>query len=291
LKVHASEHHQQTTAYADADYLGTRAKATYPDSGHNYLYLTPNETQPPTSETFALLDWETVAADWQPILENHRGADGAFPSRGVAQFAEFLELIRTEVGSPRTEMEQYYRDVDSAQQVYEQLATAIARALEAGVQDRTTSGEPLRVRRKRRGFPQFDHDAYNRIEIDKPQWQAGRSKPTIVIEFNFHLRPHLGPGETKQQPSVAVNLDIRGGSELKTRLREQFNDRVAVTRYREHGFGTPHTNPQWHFLTKEIRLDETTTPISDLLAAFDVLYQFEPTFDAIARHPKQDSDT
>lgn len=282
LKVRASEHQDQTVSYVEAEYIGTRAKSSFPDSGHHYLYLTPDQADQPTSEDFEHLDWSVLEENWRNVLEKHRSEDGTFPSRGVAQFAEFLVMIRSEAGSPLTEMERYYRDVASARRAYEELATSLATALEKGVQQKTDGRDPLRIRRKRRGFPQFDHGKYNRIEVDKPLWQAGRSKSTILFEFNFHLRPHLGPGETQQRPSVAINLDIRGGADLKTTLREKFKSRVEPDLYRQHGFGRPHTNTKWHFLTKEVLLDETDTPVSELLEAFDVLYQFEPVLDEIA---------
>lgn len=281
LKVQADEHGEQTAAYVDADYVGTRDKSAFPEEGHNYLYLSPDEADAPTAPEFEHLIWGHLEDPWRDVLEAHRGDGGVYPTRGVAQFGEFLAMIRAETGESLAGMESYYRDVPTAKRAYEKLARTLATALEDGVRERPAGREALRTRRKRRPFPSFEHGSYNRIEIDKPRWQAGRNKPTVLFEFNFHLRPHLGPGETKPRPSVAVNLDIRGGSELKQRLRTAFSDCVPPEWYRSHGFGEPFTNTKWHFLTKEILLDETETPVVDVLEAFDVLYGFEDELDAI----------
>lgn len=283
LKVQASEHTHQTPAYVDADYIGTRAKADYPSEHHHYLYLNADADDRPSSSRFEHLTWGVLEKQWRAVLENHKTEDGYFPNRGVAQFAEFLAMVKFEVGDPITRMEAYYKDVVAARKAYEDLTTSLATEIERGIKSRTEERDNLRIRRKRRGFPQFKHGKYNRLEIDKAAWTAGRRKPTVLIEINFHLRPHLGPGEAKYRPSVAINLDIRGGSKLRRTLREGFNERVSPNRYRPHGFGEPHTNSKWHFLSREVLLDTTETPVSNILAAFDVLYGFESELDEITQ--------
>lgn len=282
LKVHAKEHDGQTVAYVETDYIGTRAKSSFPPEGHHYLYIAADAADQPTAEQFEHLTWAVLEEQWRDVLEQRRSDDGSYPTRGVAQFAEFLAMLRAEAGEPLTGMETYYRDIPTAKRAYEDLARSLAAELEEGVRARTERTNALRVRRKPgRTFPTFEQNK-DRLEIDKPLWQAGRSKPTIMYEFNFHLHPYYGPGETIHRPSIAVNLDIRGGATLKQELREDFKNRVDANQYRPHGFGQPHTNPKWHFLSKEVLLDETETPISDLLEAFDIIREFESILDSIA---------
>lgn len=283
LKVTSEEHTGQTAAYVETEYIGTRQKANYPTNGHHYLYVAPDTDNRPDADAFEHITWTELEQAWHVLLESYLSEDSQYPTRGTAQFAEFLAMVRAEAGAPRTGMDAYYRDVESAERTYNDLANSLATAIEAGIRERTEGNDPLRVRRRQGNFPQFTHGKYNRIEIDKPGWTAGRSKATVLYEVNYHLRPHLGPGETQHRPSVALNLDIRGGTKLKQELREAFGERVDAEEYRVHGFGEPHTNSKWHFLTKEVLLDETATPVADILEAFDVLYGFEPVLDDITR--------
>ena len=283
LKVEATEHDEQTISYVNADYIGTRAKSNFPTEGHHYLYLTADAADKPRADEFEHLTWNVLEERWRHALEQKRGEDGSYPTRGVAQFAEFLTILRTEAGEPLTGMETYYRDIPTAKRAYENLARSLAAELEQGIRARTKGRNALRIRRKHaNAFPEFAKSR-DRLEIDKPFWQVGRNKPTILYELNFHLHPYQGPGETQHRPSVAVYLDIRGGNKLKQALRESFENSVTPDRYRSHGFGQPHTNTKWHFLCKEVMLDETDTPVTDLLEAFDVLYELEPVLDKIAR--------
>lgn len=282
LKIHASEHGEQTAAYVDTEYIGTRSKAEYPTEGHHYLYLTVDDSDRPTATAFEHLTWDRLLRAWETLLPEYMDS-GRYPNRGVAQFAEFLALIRAEVGDPLEGLETYYADVQAAKRAHEDLSRALADELTAGVRQLASERQALRIRIKNNRFPQFAEGKYNRIEIDKPPWQAGRSKPTVCIELNFHLRPHLGPGEIRHYPSVAINLDIRGGQKLKHGLRTAFNERVDKSEYRSEGFGEPHTNTKWHFLTTEVVLDETENPVEAVLDKFEVLYGFEEVIDEIVR--------
>lgn len=282
LKIHSSEHAGQTDAYVDTGYIGTRSKADYPADGHHYLYVTVDNTDTPTATAFEQLTWDRLLSAWETLLPAYMDS-GRYPNRGVAQFAEFLALIRAEVGDPLEGLESYYTDVQAAKQAHEELSRALVDELTAGIRQMASEQQALRIRIKSSRFPQFTEGKYNRIEIDKPPWQAGRSKPTVCIELNFHLRPHLGPGEVRHYPSVAVNLDIRGGSKLKQGLRSAFNERVDKSEYQPEGFGEPHTNTKWHFLTTEVVLDEVDYPIGAVLDKFEVLYGFEEVIDEIVR--------
>ncbi|WP_411968700.1 PD-(D/E)XK nuclease family protein [Haloferax sp. YSSS75] len=281
LKVHSSEHVGQTDAYVETEYIGTRSKADYPTDSHHYLYLTIDDTDTPTATEFEQLTWDRLLNAWETLLPEYMDS-GRYPNRGVAQFAEFLALVRTEVGDPLEGLETYYTDVQAAKRAHEELARALADGLKTGVRQLSSERQALRIRTKSGRFPQFTEGKYNRIEIDKPPWQAGRPKPTVCIELNFHLRPHLGPGEVQHRPSVAVNLDIRGGSNLKQDLRSAFNNRVDKSEYRPMGFGEPHTNTKWHFLTTEVVLDEVDDPTEAVLEKFKILYGFETEIDEIA---------
>jgi hypothetical protein len=282
LKVRSSEHAGQTDAYVDTEYIGTRSKADYPTDAHHYLYLTVDDTETPAATVFEQLTWDRLLDSWETLLPEYMDS-GRYPDRGIAQFAEFLALIRTEVGDPLEGLETYYTDVQVAKRAHEDLARSLADRLKTGVRQLASERQALRIRPKSGQFPQFTEGEYNRIEIDKPPWQAGRSKPTVCIELNFHLRPHLGPGEVQHYPSVAVNLDIRGGRKLKQDLRSAFRNRVDKSEYQPEGFGEPHTNTKWHFLTTEVVLDEVDDPVEAVLEKFEVLYRFEAIIDEIVR--------
>jgi len=282
LKVRSAEHAGQTAAYVDTDYIGTRSKADYPAEAHHYLYLTVDDTDAPTAAAFEQLTWDRLLCAWETLLPEYMDS-GRYPNRGVAQFAEFLALVRVEVGDPLEGLESYYTDVQAAKQAHEDLARALAERLKTGVRQQASERHALRIRTKSGRFPQFTEGKYNRIEIDKPPWQAGRSKPTVCIELNFHLRPHVGPGEVQHYPSVAVNLDIRGGQKLKQDLRTAFRNRVDKSEYQPEGFGEPHTNTKWHFLTTEVVLDEVDEPVEAILDKFEVLYEFETVIDKMVR--------
>jgi hypothetical protein len=283
LKVNAAEHGTQTVSYVETDYIGTRSKGDFPPDGHHYLYLTADGDDQPTANAFEHLTWTAVADEWQSVLDRHQNGDGSYPNRGAAQFAEFLTTVRTEAGEPLSGKESYFRSIPNAKRAYEKLSRSLGTELKRGVRDRTRNGAALRIRTQpTRSFPNFERPK-DRVEVDKPLWQVGRNKPTILYEINFHLQPGQGPGETSHRPSVGVNLDIRGGSKLKQSLREGFKNQVSADRYRPLGFGQPHANTKWHFLSKEVLLDDTDTPVSDVLDAFDVLYGFESTLDELAR--------
>jgi len=284
LKVEAAEHGEQTKSYVDAQYLGGRDTSQFPPAGRHFLYVSQAGVGDPVADEFETITWEQFLQRWENVVDYHRTAEGAYPTRGIAQFGEFLAQIRKEAGEGTGNMEHFYRDMSRAKNAYESLARTLAEHLEHGVREITDEGNTqLRVRRKpARGFPRFEHGAPNRIEIDKPLWQAGRDKPTVLFEFNFHLKPHIGPGDSQRSPSVAVNLDIRGGRSLKRGLREGFRARVQDERYRNNGFSRPHANSKWHFLSKEVVLDETDQPLSDLLDSFRTLYQFESDLDQLA---------
>jgi|GEM_PF-5125734 len=283
LKVEATEHHEQTKSYVDAQYLGGRDTSQFPPGGRNFLYVSPADAEEPVADDFETINWKHLLQRWDTVLDYHRTDQGAYPTRGIAQFAEFVAQIRKQVGEGTGSMEHFYRDTSRAKNAYEELAGTLTENLEHGVREITDSGNTqLRVRHKpARGFPCFEHGSPNRIEIDKPLWQAGRNKPTVLFEFNFHLKPHIGPGDNQHIPSVAVNLDIRGGQSLKQELREGFEALVRDERYRSSGFSRPHANSKWHFLSKEIYLTETEQPISDLLDSFCTLYQFETELDQL----------
>ncbi|PSQ10628.1 hypothetical protein BRC93_08820 [Halobacteriales archaeon QS_5_70_15] len=284
LKIGTSEHGHQTVDYVDATHVGGRAKDSYPTDGHHYLYLSADESNRPSADEFVSLTWTPIGEAWRSVLDDHRIQKGSYPTRGVAQFAEFLEMIRLEIGEPKEGMRSYYRDYDTAKKAYEDLLLPYTVALERGVREMSSNPGELRIRRKpSSAFPEFEHETTNRIEIDKPLWQAGRHKPAIVTEINFHIRPHRGPNTTKHRPSVAVYLDIRGGEPLKQSLRSKFDEKVDVERYQSHGFGEPYEFTKWHFLHKEVLIDDTDTPIQDVLDALGVLWSFESELDTIAR--------
>lgn len=284
LKVGASEHGQQTVDYVDAAHIGGRAKASYPKEGKHYLYISTDETDQPSADEFESITWAPIEDAWRDVLNSLRTDEGAYPTRGVAQFAEFLEMIHSEMGNLEEDLRTYYRDPQAAKNAYEELLRPYAVALERGVRYRLSDPTTFRIRRKPSSkFPDFQHETSNRIEIDKPLWYAGRGKPTIVIELNFHIRPHRGPNTTKHRPSVAVYLDIRGGQQLKQSLRSNFDENVNIERYRSHGFGEPYEFNKWHYLHKEVLIDDTDTPIEDVLSSFNVLAGFEPELDAIAK--------
>lgn len=285
LKVGASEHGCQTVNYVNATHIGGRAKSNYPTDGHHYLYLSTDKTDQPSSDEFVSLTWTSVEQAWRCILDSRRTENGAYPTRGVAQFAEFLEMVRSEIGDPQERMQSYYRDLQTAKEAYESLIRPYAIALERGVRDRASNPEDIQIhRRPSLSFHKFQHETKPRIEIDKQLWKAGRDGPTIAIELNFHLRPHQGPNPTKHRPSVAVYLDIRGNQQLKQSLRSNFKNRIDNKRYRSQGFGEPYTLNKWHFLHKEVFIDDTETPIKDVLNSFEVLWELEDELDIIAEN-------
>jgi uncharacterized protein YgfB (UPF0149 family) len=284
LKVGASEHYHQTVDYVNASHIGGRAKSNYPTDGQYYLYISTDKTNQPSADEFVGLTWTPFEEAWQRLLNRRRTEDGGYPTRGIAQFAEFLEMIRSEIGDSQEEMQSYYRDLQTAKEAYESLIRPYSITLERGVRDRVSNPEKIRIRRRPSStFHEFQ-EKKTRIEIDKPLWESGRGKPTILIELNFHIRPHAGPNTTKQRPSVGVYLDIRGNNQLMESLRSDFNKRVDINRYRSHGFGEPYAPNKWHFLHKEVLIGDTKTPIEDVLDSFEILWELEDELDVIAEH-------
>lgn len=290
MKVKAEEHQRQTKKYFDAKSIAGRSKSMFPDQGHHYLYLTLDETSANPHDSFDHLTWESLERGWRRILKEKTDDLERYPTLGAAQFAEFLRLIRHETMTDRQVGSEYYVNIDSAERGFTKLASNLSQHLVNGIEDRLPSDYVINVSSwgKGREFPEFSHtepqNDYNYIDIyHDPLWKAGRSKPAIVTEVHFLLRPHLGPPEYQLQPGVAIHFDIRGGKELKGQLRDVFESRGLHKELMSEGYGSPHINAKWHYLSKVIKLHETDTPITDILSEIEFLSSYFDTIDEIVR--------
>lgn len=91
LKVTAPETGAQTEEYATSGTLGSINVSEYIEANRCYLYLSKKTHSPPTSDRFARLYWSDVQ-DAIGTLRNE--ARGRYPTRSVAQLADFQDTIR-----------------------------------------------------------------------------------------------------------------------------------------------------------------------------------------------------
>lgn len=291
LKVKAQKHQNQTQRYFKTDSIAGRSKSNFPEGGHHYLYLTLEESPVNAHEAFDHITWTKLEEKWRKFLQKQTDDLERYPTLGTAQFAEFLKLISHEAQPDHEVGSEYYSNIDSAESKFNQLASELSQNLKTELERNLPSNYTVNASSwgSGRNFPEFSHvepqDDYNFIDIyHSPLWKVTRgNKPAFVVEIHFLLRPHLGPAEYQLQPSVAVHFDIRGGSQLKQDLRRDFEERGLDKELKSEGYGTPHINAKWHYLSKVIRLDETDTPLSDILTEIDFLRTYFNEIDEIAR--------
>ena len=291
LKVKAQEHQNQTQRYFEADSIAGRSKSNFPEGGHHYLYLTLEESPAGTHEAFDHITWGKLGDEWQKVLQKQTDDLERYPTLGTAQFAEFLKLISHETQRDHEAGSEYYSNGNSAELKFNKLASELSQNLKTELDRNLQSNYTINASSWGRGrdFPEFSHvepqEDYNFIDIyHSPLWKVTRAnKPAFVVEIHFLLRPHLGPAEYQLQPSIAVHFDIRGGGQLKQDLRNDFEARGIDKELKSEGYGTPHINAKWHYLSKIIRLDDTNTPLSDILTEIDFLCTYFDKVDEIAR--------
>lgn len=291
LKVKAEEHQNQTQRYFKADSIAGRSKSNFSEAGHHYLYLTLEESPVDAHRSFDHITWRKLEGEWRKFLRQKTDDLERYPTLGTAQFAEFLKLISREAQPDHEVGGKYYSNIDSAASKFNKLAYELSQNLTTELERNLPADFTVNESSWGRGrnFPEFSHvepqQDYNFIDIYRsPLWKVTRAnKPAFVVEIHFLLRPHLGPAEYQLQPSVAVHFDIRGGSQLKQDLRSDFESRGLDTELKSEGYGTPHINAKWHYLSKVIRLDETHTPLSDILHEINFLRTYFNEIDEIAR--------
>lgn len=296
LKVESEEHGSQTKRYAEADAIGGRDISDF--KNQHYLYISPQQSNSVSAGSFEQISWMALEREWRRLLSEKMTVDGAYSTRGSAQLSEFLKLIRSQT----TPDHEYYTDVEQACSTYEELASTLASELTSNIRERLeNNGNKFEFKKASydtrrwasREFPAFEHIDpdydYNYIDIYKhPVWKVGRSKETIVFELQFLLRPHLGPPEYQSHPTIGIHLDIRGGDDLMDKLRNSVKQRGIWDNLKDDGFRPPHIDAHWHFLSKFVRLDQTNTPVTDILAGVDSLTEYIHDLDEIAQQKTTD---
>ena len=149
LKVGAVEGSDQTISYVDAESFQSIGldKAAVPTNDHYYIYLAPDDSQPPAADEFVHVSWTWVATVLQSFIEDSRGA---YPARTTAQIQDFIDTIRSELTMTEYEENeaekaelyfQYYDEIADVQRAFEKQwktftenwGTRLARSLDGGV--------------------------------------------------------------------------------------------------------------------------------------------------------------
>lgn len=89
-KVESSEGARQTRRYVDDTHLGGEEKATYPEDGQHYLFLSKEYAPDSIADEFEDLYWRHVVAAFRDEINR---SHGQYPERSVNQLREFLSTI------------------------------------------------------------------------------------------------------------------------------------------------------------------------------------------------------
>jgi hypothetical protein len=128
LKLDASEGEDQTTDYVNADEFQSigLAKDDVPADEHYYIYLAPDDADPPDNGDFVPVSWEWIASELQSFLsESH----GEYPARTMTQLGTFIGTIRSELTMTDYQENQqekvelyldYYDEISDVQQAFEE---------------------------------------------------------------------------------------------------------------------------------------------------------------------------
>lgn len=63
-------------------------------SGHNYVYLAPEDASPPEAASFTAVSWEFLTSPFQRFLQD---SQGEYPFRTTVQLNDFVDTVRTEL--------------------------------------------------------------------------------------------------------------------------------------------------------------------------------------------------
>ncbi len=128
LKIDASEGEDQTQDYINTGEFQSieLAKSDVPTNRHHYIYLAPNDGDPPDADAFVPVSWEWIASELQSFLsESH----GEYPARTLAQLETFTGTIRSELTMTDYQENQqekvelyldYYDEISDVQQAFEE---------------------------------------------------------------------------------------------------------------------------------------------------------------------------
>jgi len=89
-KVDSTEGDQQTIRYVEDTHIGDEKKATYPEGGHHYVFLSKRYTPDSNASKFGDLYWHHVVESFETVIER---SHGRYPERSVSQLREFLSTI------------------------------------------------------------------------------------------------------------------------------------------------------------------------------------------------------
>jgi hypothetical protein len=128
LKIDASEGENQTQDYADADEFQSidLAKDDVPADDHYYIYLAPDEADPPDSDAFVPVSWKWIASELQSFLSE---SQGEYPARTTTQLETFIGTIRSELTMTDYQENQqekvelyldYYDEISDVQRAFEE---------------------------------------------------------------------------------------------------------------------------------------------------------------------------
>jgi hypothetical protein len=128
LKLDATESEGQTTDYATADAFQSidLKKEDVPADEHYYIYLAPDDADPPDHSGFVPISWEWIASE----LQSFRAAShGKHPARTMSQLDTFIGTIRSELTMTEYQENQqekselyreYYSEISEAQRAFEE---------------------------------------------------------------------------------------------------------------------------------------------------------------------------
>jgi hypothetical protein len=133
MKIHASEHNEQTNQYVCSEKIGNIDKSEFieEESGRrnqNYVYLAPESAADAEALEFVNISWrEVVEALEQFDYQSH----GRYPAKSHAQLSDFLDTIRRELDMTDQDFEQnqlekmrlyfeYADEIDDAREAFDE---------------------------------------------------------------------------------------------------------------------------------------------------------------------------
>ena len=142
MKVHASEHNEQTRKYIHSEKIGNIDKSEFvgkenEERSQNYVYLASESASGAKAQEFANISWREVV---EALKQFEHQSHGRYPAKSHAQLNDFLDTIRRELNMTDEDFEENQRE---KMQLYAQYADEIdaARGAFDEWQESTEDGE------------------------------------------------------------------------------------------------------------------------------------------------------
>lgn len=225
LKVDSSEGTDQTRRYVDVESFDEidLGKDDVSPEGQHYVYLAPEETQPPAADEFASVSWGWLASEFQSFLA---GSRGQYPSRTVAQLNDFVDTIQNEL--TMTEYQENRREkIALAIEHYEPM-TEVLETLDSYVDELRETWPDWFLDAAPAGWDEQWHvrmtgKSYNSVHRDEwainyPGDESNNKHSDLHIYWEFRIsEQHIGRGEVSHQITLTGQND-----DLKSSFRENF---------------------------------------------------------------------